>query len=495
MKSPLRYFLYLTVFTTGATILIIEILGTRIIAPFYGSTIFVWSSLITVTLAALAAGYWIGGWFADRKPQFPWLFRIILTASLFLFPVIPLTRPILLFTDRFGMRAGPLLATTLLFTIPLFLLGTATPFAVRLLGSSTKKAGVTSGKVFAIGTIGSIVGSLLAGFVLIQYFSISLIFLLLATWLALIAIAGLVFSNSFKLKEVALFILLAYLSFLAGTYTQNPSPSANLQIKLRSSSFYGDLKVVEFGQVRCLLINGAPQTCIDLEKDETTFQYIAETKRIIETRPEDKHILLLGLGGGSLLSSFSPRKKIDIIEIDPKVVSLAHGFFGLKEQENLNIIIQDARSFLRQTDKKYDFVFVDVYSGEAVPAHLLTSEFFQELKQKTTGNGLVVFNIIGHVEPEDSYVASFTHTLKHVFPRVIVTSPGQGLQNLIIHASANLDYRPSLSGEFKSASISSLNGVALTDDKNAIELLALPVLEELKNNARKAGVTEVLLVR
>src|SRR3989344_4673003 len=165
MSEKLKiWYLYLTVFITGAAVLVIEILGTRVLAPFYGSTIYVWSSLITVTLGALASGYFAGGYVADKYPKPKSFYGVVFIAGFFTALLIKISEPVLTWSDRFGFQWGPLVAALVLFFLPLFFFGTVTPFAIRLRAYSVEHAGHIAGTIFATATAGSIIGAILAGF-------------------------------------------------------------------------------------------------------------------------------------------------------------------------------------------------------------------------------------------------------------------------------------------------------------------------------------------
>lgn len=170
-----KYYFYATVFAVGAVILIIEILGTRILAPFYGSTIYVWSSLITSTLAALSLGYWLGGKIADKKPNMGTLYSLLFLAGALILTTPFYSNSALLATDPLGLRFGPLAASALIFIPSLFILGMVSPFAVKLTTNSLDNLGIRAGNIYALATIGSLSGALLAGFYLFVSFPISAI--------------------------------------------------------------------------------------------------------------------------------------------------------------------------------------------------------------------------------------------------------------------------------------------------------------------------------
>ena len=168
-------FLYPVVFIVGFAVLVLEILGTRFLVPFYGSTIFVWSSLISVTLGSLALGYFLGGKAADKNPSFSFLCWLIFFAGMAVLAIPHISGFVLVKTDFLGMRFGPLVSAAILFSFPLILLGTISPFAVRLSLKMREEAGRTAGNLYSISTWGSLAGGLLAGFYLVPYFDERLI--------------------------------------------------------------------------------------------------------------------------------------------------------------------------------------------------------------------------------------------------------------------------------------------------------------------------------
>lgn len=159
-------FVYVTVFCTGAVSLVIEIIGTRIIAPIFGSTIYVWSSLIVTTMGALAVGYYVGGYLADKYKKTEFLFNVIFVAGVVTLAIPKIANPVLLFANGLGLKFGPLLAATVIFFIPLLLLGMVTPFVIKIEAGEIKNIGKEAGKIFSLATFGSLVGGLLSGFFL-----------------------------------------------------------------------------------------------------------------------------------------------------------------------------------------------------------------------------------------------------------------------------------------------------------------------------------------
>lgn len=165
------YFFYFTIFFVGATILIIEIVGTRLFAPFYGSTIYVWSSLITVTLAALSLGYFFGGKLVDKSPNINHIFNLVFIAGILILFIPLYDSWVLLRTDIFGIKFGPLIASFILFTPALFVLGMISPYAVKIKTRSLDLLGSTAGNLYALSTLGALVGGIVAGFYLVPNFA------------------------------------------------------------------------------------------------------------------------------------------------------------------------------------------------------------------------------------------------------------------------------------------------------------------------------------
>lgn len=477
-----KIFLYVSVFITGAVILVIEILGTRILAPFFGSTIFVWSSLITVTMGALALAYYLGGKIIDRYPSAKVFYSFILTAGLSLMLIMKVSQWVLIFSDHFGLRFGPLVAGGLLFSIPFFLLGVASPMAIRLTSESPKTFGSLAGLIFAIGTIGSIFGALAAGFFLLPYFTLATIFLFTGISLSVLAFLGLITSGH-SVGEITVWFILLIVLLSVGIYVPTyaykyQGPAVDYRIIYQASGFYGNLKVVDWGNDRWLMIDGATQSSINKESGKSSASYIREIDRIIQSRPQDKNILLLGLGGGALTKYFLDSQFVDIIEIDPKIVDIYKKYFGFTPRPNSRIIIDDARNFLRTKNKGYDLIIMDVYASAIIPIHLVTKEFFQLLRSRLNDDGLLVINFAGNLNSTANYSSSFIQTLKSVFPAVIVTAANDGFTSLVILASNKEDIGiSSRSDYFKTVKINTSKASVFTDDKNSADTLVLPLLE------------------
>lgn len=434
MNRIKTYFLYLTIFITGAVILIIEIAGTRILSPFYGSTIYVWSSLITVTLACLALGYFVGGKVADRKPELKMLYFVVFLAGLITFLIPKVDAWVLLWSYRFDMIWGPLLATVILFSLSLFSLAMVTPMAVKLKTKALDYLGTTAGSLYAISTVGSLAGALLTGFCLIPNLGVTIIIDSAAIVLMIISVIWLVINQKF----LKLFFSLVLVAILFIIPASQPFLSDKSKIIYQTSSFYGNIKVVDRSGARYLLINGIPQSGINKITKKSTLPYTNDILLARFLTPQELNkALLLGLGAGTIAKQL---KEIgidsDIVEIDPQVKEVAIDFFDFSPQ-NYNLYLTDARYFIKNTKSKYDLVVLDVSLGEVAPAHLLSLEAFEEMKKKLTDDGILAINVTGFLNSQ--FIQSLYLTLKQVYADVLVmgTDPNRW-SNVAFFATSNL---------------------------------------------------------
>jgi spermidine synthase len=428
-----RYFLYLTLFIIGAVIMVIEIAGTRILAPFYGATIYVWSSLITVTMACLALGYFLGGWWADKKPPLKNLYLIILLSSLIIVFIPKIDSWVLLRSADLGMIWGPLLATFILFSLPLLLLAMATPLAIKIRIKILDNLGVNAGSLYAISTFGSLVGAILSGFWLIPNFGIIKILNFTALVLLLIVIFWFLLNR--KLFSLFLAIIVTLILFLLPGFQK--AALGKSELVFQSPSFYGEIKVVDQDDRRYLLIDGITQSGIDKNSGQSVLAYTDSLQLAWLLVPNINKALIIGLGGGLIPKELSQRGVIgDIVEIDPRVKEVALNFFDFPA-DKFNLYFTDGRYYINQTSNQYDLIIIDAYGGEQIPGHLFSYEAFKEVSQKLTADGVLVINTHGFLNSRFSQ--SLYLTLKQIFPEVIILAGNKDAwSNIIFYSGHNL---------------------------------------------------------
>jgi len=476
MKFFEKYYLYLTVFVTGAVILVLEILGTRIVAPYYGTTIYAWSSLIGVTLMALSLGYYSGGRLADRKPKVEFLYSIVFLAALSIVVIPLIMDSVLVGVNFLGPRFGALMSAALLFAVPLFLLGMVSPYAIKLKTKDMERVGVTAGNLYGVATVGSFVGAILAGFYLIPNLGINSITYLMGGLLVLV-VAPYGVTSGKKLFSVGVVLMFLLVVMIPQIMSADVSDD-DVRVIYETESPYASLKVVDYDinpthTFRYLLVDGATHTEYDLEKKEFNFNYLRLLEKIKDYRPDAKSLLVVGLGGGGIEQKFEGFE-IDTVELDPKVVDIAREYFDFEG----DVIIDDGRHYIKNTDKKYDLIALDVFNGYSIASNLLTKEAFTETKAVLPEDGILVIN--SHGWDNDELSKSIYKTLSEVFDYVYVKAMGYGHTNIIYYAS---DAEISLDRQFITLKMTAdEDTIILTDDYNPADTMNIANAEAFREN-------------
>jgi predicted membrane-bound spermidine synthase len=411
--------LLVVVFITGAVVLVTELVGMRMLAPYFGNTLYSTTSILTVILAALSVGYYFGGRFADQKPTLSVLFSIIAASGIILYISSTVSQPILNFTTRLSLETGSLLSGMTLFFIPNVLLGMVSPYVVKIRSlTSQNKAGTNAGDVFFASTVGSIVGSLLTGFFLIPRFGLSNIFKSACVILILIGVIGLFLSK--KKITGLIFLLLMSVSVL---FSFLLVVGADPRIILSKDGTYQKLVVFDTQYkgrpVRVLSQDLNESSAIFLDGDDLVFDYT----KYIEVIPPDRSIknaLVIGAGSYTIpkyLSNTYPNIQIDVLDIEQGLDQIARSYFKLSSAPNIHTIVEDGRRYLSRSDVSYDLVYLDAYSSvHSVPQHLVTSDFFRLLRSRVSEGGIIMGNLIGRLDPHHLFIYSMQKTLANSLP-------------------------------------------------------------------------------
>ena len=443
------------VFLAGAALLGLEIAASRVLAPYFGNSLYVWGALIGIVLAGLSTGYWVGGVVADRWPT-PRLIVAMLASASLLVLAIPYADGWIL--DRLvdwdpGPRLNPLLATIFLFGAQSVILGTVSPIAVRLLGRSIEKLGRTAGRLFAVSTAGSIAGTFATSFWLIPELGTDQV--LASAAVALMAAAAAVALVERLVVSGALALALAGASIgavvslapdttgtVAASQLRNWSPvyrqqspddriggiedsQSGYEILFTKDSQYHRIAVVEDDLSRYLRFDSSFQS--GMYKDDpyvTRFGYVDYLQLPLAYRPETKRILYLGLGGGSAPKRTwrdFPATRIKAVELDPEVVDVAYRFFELPRDPRLQVEVEDGRRYLVRDESRWDLIVIDAFYSDSIPFHLATREFLELARSRLAPGGIVATNIIGAVTGPDSRLfRSMLRTYRAVFPTVAI---------------------------------------------------------------------------
>ncbi len=416
------------VFLTGAAVMVVELLGVRLIAPVFGTGFHVWASLISVALAALAVGYFAGGWLADRRPRPAPFFTVLIAAGLGVL-LIPLYAPSLIpVFESSGLRLGALLAATVTFLPPLFLLGLATPYAVRLSARSVAGVGSVAGRLYAISTCGSVAGTLVTGFLLAPVLEIDTVLRVTGAVVVIVGVIGLTL-----FKRPGIIGAAALLALLPAPATRALPPG---QLIFSADTPYQRIDVVDRAGERWMYLDGCVHTHMTLDvAPRAEWGYIPLFKFLPDLRPGARTLLAIGIGGGALFPLVEAEEyEITAVEIDPVVARVAGEHFGtLADVKRLEF--GDGRPFVRRTKDHFDLVAVDVVGADLMPDHLITVEFFRELKAVMNPRAVVALNAIGAREGRS--LASLHRTLLEVFTNVdgLATNPDGEITNVIFYAS------------------------------------------------------------
>lgn len=421
LKAPAN-FLVFTAFTCGAVIMVVELLGSRIIGPSFGVSLFIWTSLIAVTLVSLALGYWLGGKLADHKNSSTVLFTIILIAGLTLL-LIPLSKGFIINNAlALGLRLGTLASSLILFSPPLFLLGMVTPYIVKLSFDEGANIGKTVGWLYAISTTGSVIGTILTGFVLIPNLGVdNIIYLSSLILISLNAIYWLFFKK--KYRYLSLLIIPIALMFLPDRQiTLVREDGTNVSVKVHIDSPYGQIKVVDYSYedtlYREFLIENIIQGGIDVKSGLSIFLYQYHIEQLAHAYANNaRNALIIGLGAGIVPQRFKDfyNIKSDVAEIDEMVVNTAKEYFFFDPDEG-SVFTLDGRYYLKSTNKRYDIIVLDAFSGDSPPSHLVSLEAFDLMRKRLTRDGVLLINFLGINKKENTFVlSSLSKTLREVF--------------------------------------------------------------------------------
>jgi spermidine synthase len=456
--GPGRLPILAAVFLSGAALLALELAASRVLAPYFGNSLFVWGALLGVVLAGLSAGYSIGGILVDRYPTIRLLEASIAVGALTVLAVPLLDERVLTWVVEVdpGPRLDPLLASVVLFGPASVVLASVTPIAVRLRARSAATFGGTAGNLFAVSTLGSITGTFATAFFLVPEFGTQEVLGLAAA--ALFVAVGILALGARRLLVGAAAVAAAFGAGAVGFeaapragetlsgpeaanwsplyrlrgygYSDPRDPSATieqpeLRVVFTEDTRYHRLSVVEDETTRYLRFDNSLQSAMYVrEPNRTRFRYTDYFHLALAYNPNARRVLYVGLGAGS-----SPRQmwrafpdvEIDVVELDPRVVEVGHRYFHVPRDPRLRVHVDDGRRFLARRADRYDAIVIDAFFADAIPFHLVTREFLELARSRLTSGGVVVTNAIGALDgPGSRLFRSIYRTYKTAFPTVVV---------------------------------------------------------------------------
>jgi predicted membrane-bound spermidine synthase len=502
--NPGRLFLFTLAFLEGASVMACELFGAKMVAPFFGSSLYVWAAVLGVTLFALMSGYYLGGFLSSRSKKDNLVYWILLFAGVLLV-VMPYTSELIMTnTIEMSVQMGSTLSLLIFMFPPLLLMGMTSPIIINMVNTKLDLTGKSAGSVYAISTLGGIFATFLVGFYLLPEFGIKWPCFFFGILLAALPLFALVRKRIFMAA-----VFLMPVVFIAYANSSNAArPDSEIKIIYEAEGMLGQLKVVDMPYPthmrgvkpgRALMINSTIQTILDLENPEyDLWDWSRFFPTTLSIYPEGSDVLLLGLGGGTLVQQFKRLNfNVDVVELDQRIKEVAIEYFFIDPATN--IVVDDARHYINTCKKKYDIVTIDLFLNETPPVHVLTVESFTKIKEMLNPGGMVMMNFYGHVTGEKGWASRcILKTFETAgFQVELLATPGnEAHRNLFFLASpepndyTKTDYVEPLTepiGDITKHFLykSTLNmedAMVLTDDCPALEKIYLPAALEWRKN-------------
>ena len=490
------------VFVVGTGSLGAEIAAVRLLAPYFGASTVVWANTIGIVLVALSVGYWLGGRLADRHPHMRGLCLVALIAALLLAAVPFVADPLLdvavdaLDEISAGAFLGSLLAVLVLVAIPVLLLGTVSPWAIRLAVKSVEEAGSVAGRLYALSTAGSLVGTLLSALLLIPLVGTRRTFLIFALAIAIVAVWGLRPLRRYALAPAAIAVLIAL-----PVGTLKASTEGGGRVIHEADTEYQYARVIEYPDgTRTLELNeGQAQHSVCEAECEPGPDGPRDPASVLTGDVWDGHLVLhfagrsepprrvaiLGNAAGTTARAYEelfPDTRVDGVEIDGELSEIGREYFDMTNPR-LRLYHEDARPFLRRIDARYDVISVDAYRQPYIPFYLTTVEFFETVRDRLTPGGVLIVNV-GHPEGQDELEQVLTATIEDAFTHVM-RDPVEVTNTLVVASERPLsverlrDAVPSLPEGLRPTALAAAGrlqaplagGDVYTDDKAPVEWL------------------------
>jgi len=435
-----RKYLYLTVFIAGMSTLAVEFTTSRMLQTVYGTSNIVWANVIGLVLLFLTMGYFLGGKLADKRP-FPSTFYQLVTLTgfssvffLLLTSVVLKSAAAAMADLQVGAIVGSLVVVVLALAIPVTLLGCMSPFAIRLAVKDVGEAGSVSGRIYAISTMGSLLGTYLPVLITIPLLGSRITAVLFGTILMIIGLVGLWQVN--KKSGLVLAVLALLLIPVILMWTQGGLKAYEGQI-FETESAYNYIQVVRWGDCNYLLLNEGQAFhsfyCDGGRVDNISVWSIMMAAPYFNQNPAIENAAVIGLAAGSIPKQFTRvfgDIPIDGIELDPAIVQAGRDYFALTDP-NINVIVGDGRYELNQLEDKYDIITIDAYKVPYIPWHLTTQDFFEEVQAHLSEDGVVAINV-GRAPEDRTLIEAMTATMQTVYPTLYAIDVPGSLNTILV---------------------------------------------------------------
>ncbi len=500
---------YIITFIASFCILVIEIVAGRILAPFVGVSLYTWTSIIGVVLAGISIGAYLGGKLADRFPGKKTLGWLLLVSGIATLLISPVTNLVAGYHFPTTLMLRILIVTAITFFIPSCILGMISPVVVKLAVRNLEKVGNVVGKIYAVSTLGSIIGTFAAGFVLISWMGTRHIILVMG---CILILTSLIWGSLFRTAKPAVGFLLIP-SLLLSVYNLAFKPPLTADTYYYKESDYYTLKLKKTlskdgrTPLQALILDNLVHSYVDLENPlHIEYQYERIYAEVLKWRFEkDASFRSLAIGGGGYtfpryMEAFYPNAQLEVVEIDPEITKIVYKYLGLDRNTRIRTHNEDGRWFVMNCRNRYDVIFADAYNDLSIPYHLTTREFAQQIKNILNPGGILLTNIIDNFQ-KGSFLPSYIRTLREVFGErnvhLVAISPRFekiGISTFIVLAGGDeiriKDFEAYLKkgdGEITSAVVpdnvldnfmTKNYSVVLKDDYAPVDNLIAPVFEE-----------------
>ena len=421
-----KYIMKITVFLCGALGMVLELVAARILSPYVGSSNLIWTTIIGIMLTSMSIGYWLGGKIADKRPDINLLSFFILIGAFFtsIIPILEtaLVKPLSEVMNELVIIA--IICSTIVFGIPSFILAMVSPFAVKLEDKNHEEIGKTSGKISSLSTIGSIVGTFVAGFLLIPNLGVRTLILIIT--ITLFILSFIMFNKKnvkYSIAMVLCLIALIGLNYYGKVLFEKNNPDIIKDVDSQYSRIWIKNQSVGDVNYKTMEVDTGLESYINKNTNEMGAKYLYYYDLFDYYNKDAKSTLMIGGAAYTYPTYYLNKyqeKTIDVAEIDEKMTELAIDEFDLDiENPRLKIYTQDGRSFLNNTGNKYDTILIDAFKGLNAPFELTTYEALVKAKNALNDNGMVITNIISSLEGEDEDFIKYEYsTYKEVFEDV-----------------------------------------------------------------------------
>lgn len=423
-----------------------ELLGAKMLAPYFGSSLYVWASVLAITLGGLAVGYYAGGIVSYKSKNPLTLFYVLLAAAAFTVLMPFSSKMILWAVGSHSLIPSVIVSASCILFPPVFMMGMVSPLIIRAITVDVEQSGRAAGAIYAVSTVGGILATFTFGFYIIPNFGLTLPAILTGIVLGIIPLFVIIKQKQIA-KAAGFFLLCVWAISIA-----SQSFSSNIKRVYAEEGLLGQVAVLDYphynkdtvldGYSRWLFVNRVSQTMYDSLADETNgeekyFTYVYRISDYVDSFPKASKSLLIGLGGGSVAKKLIEKGfEVDVCELDQRIADVARKYFYLSPK--VNIKVDDGRHFIRNCKKKYDIIVLDMFKGEDPPNHVFTIESLTALKEMLNPDGIIFVNSLGYFE------GSIGKSMRSVYKtfqaagfnvKALTTDPNPDQRNILFYAS------------------------------------------------------------